>query len=50
MAQIIDPNVTAQIRDLANTGQIDTDQLISILNSALPAGSQLSVGRVYKRV
>jgi hypothetical protein len=54
MAQIIDPNVTAQIRDLANTGQIDTDQLISILNSALPAGSQLSVGAgistgIYKR-
>jgi hypothetical protein len=39
---------------LANTGQIDTDQLISILNSALPAGSQLSVGAgistgIYKR-
>jgi hypothetical protein len=54
MAQIIDPNVTAQIRDLANTGQIDTDQLISILNTALPAGSQLSVGAgvstgIYKR-
>ncbi len=39
---------------MANTGQIDTDQLISILNSALPAGSQLSVGAgistgIYKR-
>jgi hypothetical protein len=54
MAQIIDPNVTAQIRDLANTGTIDTNQLISILNSALPAGSQLTVGAgistgIYKR-
>jgi hypothetical protein len=54
MALINDPNITAQIRDLANTGTIDTSQLLSIVNSVLPAGQQISTGAgistgIYKR-
>jgi hypothetical protein len=54
MALINDPNITAQIRDLANTGTIDTTQLLSIVNSVLPAGQQITVGStisngIYKR-
>lgn len=54
MALINDPNITAQIRDLANTGTIDSNQLVSILNSVLPAGQQIAVGSgistgIYKR-
>jgi hypothetical protein len=54
MALINDPNITAQIRDLANTGTIDTTQILSLLNSVLPAGQQITVGSaittgIYKR-
>jgi hypothetical protein len=54
MALINDPNITAQIRDLANTGTIDTTQIVSLLNSVLPAGQQIAVGSaittgIYKR-
>ena len=54
MAQINDPNVTAQIATLANTGIIDTDQIVALLNTALPAGQQIAVGAgvttgIYKR-
>lgn len=54
MALINDPNITTQIRDLANTGTIDTNQLINIVNSVLPAGQQITVGSgisngIYKR-
>jgi hypothetical protein len=54
MALINDPNITAQIRDLANTGTIDSNQLVSILNSVLPAGQQIAIGSgittgIYKR-
>jgi hypothetical protein len=54
MALINDPNITAQIRDLANTGTIDTTIILSILNSVLPAGQQITVGStlttgIYKR-
>ena len=54
MALINDPNITAQIRDLANTGTIDTTQIVSLLNSVLPAGQQITVGSaittgIYKR-
>lgn len=54
MAIINDPNITAQIRDLANTGTLDTNQIIALLNSALPAGQQVAVGSgistgIYKR-
>ena len=44
MALINDPNITAQIRDLANTGTIDSNQLVTLLNSVLPAGQQISTG------
>ena len=54
MALINDPNITAQIRDLANTGTIDSNQLVTLLNSVLPAGQQVSTGTgvatgIYKR-
>jgi hypothetical protein len=54
MALINDPNVTAQIRDLANSGTIDSNQIISLLNTVLPAGQQIAAGSgistgVYKR-
>jgi hypothetical protein len=54
MAQINDPNVTAQIASLANTGVVDTDQIVALLNTALPAGQQIAVGAgvttgIYKR-
>ena len=54
MALINDPNITRQISDLANTGTIDTAQLLSLVNSVLPAGQQIVSGTgvstgVYKR-
>ncbi len=54
MALITDPNITAQLADLANTGTIDTNAIISILNQALPPAQQLSAGSgvttgIYKR-
>jgi hypothetical protein len=54
MALINDPNITTQIRDLANSGTIDTAQLVALLNSSLPAGQQISVGSgintgIYKK-
>ena len=54
MALINDPNITSQIAALANTGTIDTAQLLSLVNSVLPAGQQISSGTgvstgVYKR-
>ena len=55
MALINDPNITAQISALANSGQIDTNQIVSLLNSVLPAGQQISSNTggvttgIYKR-
>lgn len=54
MALINDPNVTAQIRNLANTGTIDSNEIISLLNTVLPAGQQIAAGGgistgIYKR-
>ena len=54
MALINDPNVTAQIRNLANTGTIDSNEIISLLNTVLPAGQQIAAGAgistgIYKR-
>lgn len=55
MAQIQDPNITSQIAALANTGTINTDTLVSLLNTVLPAGQQISTGLggtttgIYKR-
>jgi len=54
MAQINDPNVTAQIAALANTGVVDSDQLVALLNTVLPAGQQIAAGAgvttgIYKR-
>jgi hypothetical protein len=42
MALINDPNITDQIRALANTGTIDSNQIVQILNSVLPAGQQIA--------
>ena len=44
MAIINDINITSQIAALANGGNLDTNALVSLLNSALPAGQQLSSG------
>jgi len=54
MALINDPNVTAQLAALANQGTIDTNAIVSLLNSVLPAGQQIAVGSgvtngIYKR-
>jgi hypothetical protein len=55
MALINDPNITSQIASLANAGQIDTNQIVSLLNTVLPAGQQISTNTggvttgVYKR-
>ena len=55
MAIINDPNITRQIANLANAGQVDTNQILSLLNSVLPAGQQISSGissvsrGIYKR-
>jgi hypothetical protein len=42
MALINDPNITDLIRALANTGTIDSNQIVQILNSVLPAGQQIA--------
>jgi hypothetical protein len=54
MALINDPNVTAQIRDLANTGTLDSNEIVALLNTVLPAGQQIAAGSgittgIYKR-
>ena len=54
MAIINDPNITAQIAALANSGTIDSNDIVSLLNAALPAGQQLQTGTgisngIYKR-
>jgi hypothetical protein len=55
MALVNNPNITQQIAALANTGTIDTNQIIALLNSALPAGQQIASGisavsqGIYKR-
>ena len=54
MALINTPSITSQIAALANSGTIDTNQIVTLLNSALPAGQQIStvgdtVTGIYKR-
>lgn len=55
MALINDANITSQIAALANSGTIDTNALVSLVNQALPAGQQLSTAGttnaigIYKR-
>jgi len=55
MALINDPNITAQIAALANTGTVDTNQIVSLINSVLPAGQQIATNTsgvttgIYKR-
>ena len=54
MALINDPNIAARIADLAASGTFDTNDIVSIINSALPAGQQLQSGAgattgVYKQ-
>ena len=54
MALINDPNITAQLQALAQGGSIDSNDIVALLNSALPAGQQLQSGAgvatgVYKR-
>ena len=54
MAIINDPNITAQLQALAAGGQIDSTDVINLLNTALPGGQQISLttgvsSGVYKR-
>ena len=42
MAQITNPNITSQIAALANTGTIDSNAIVQLLNSALPATQQIA--------
>jgi len=54
MALINDPNITSQLQDLASGGQINSSDVVALLNSALPAGQQLQSGAgvttgIYKR-
>ena len=54
MALINDPNITAQLQALAAGGTIDSNDVVALLNAALPAGQQLQSGAgvatgVYKR-
>ena len=54
MALINDPNIAAQIAGLAANGVIDTNDIVSLLNAALPAGQQLQASAgvttgIYKR-
>ena len=54
MAIINDPNIAQQIADLAAQGVIDTNDIVALLNDALPAGQQLQAGAgvttgIYKR-
>lgn len=54
MALINDPNITAQLQALAAGGTIDSNDVVALLNSALPGGQQISLSTgvssgVYKR-
>ena len=54
MAIINDPNITAQLQALAQGGTIDSNDVVALLNSALPGGQQISPSAgvssgVYKR-
>jgi hypothetical protein len=54
MAIINDPNITAQLQSLAQGGTIDSNDVVALLNSALPGGQQISLSTgvssgVYKR-
>lgn len=54
MAIINDPNIAAQIQELAAQGTIDTNDIVALLNESLPSGEQLQTGAgvttgVYKR-
>jgi hypothetical protein len=54
MALINDPNITARLADLANSGTIDTNQVAALLNSVLPPNQQIATGvgvttGVYKK-
>ena len=54
MAIINDPNITAQLQALADGGTIDSNDVVSLLNSALPGGQQISTttgvsSGIYKR-
>jgi hypothetical protein len=55
MALINDPSVTARLSDIANSGTIDVNEVIALLNSTLPPAQQISSGisgintGIYKR-
>jgi hypothetical protein len=55
MALINDPSVTSRLSDIANSGTIDVNEVIALLNSTLPPAQQISSGvsginsGIYKR-
>jgi hypothetical protein len=55
MALINDPSVTARLSDIANSGTIDVNEVIALLNSTLPPAQQIASGisgintGIYKR-
>ena len=54
MAIINDPNITAQLQALAGGGTIESNDVVALLNSALPGGQQISLSTgvssgIYKR-
>ncbi len=54
MAIINNADITAQLQDLASGGTIDSSDVVALLNSALPAGQQISSttgvsSGIYKR-
>ena len=54
MAIINDPNITAKLQELAENGEIDSNDVISLLNAALPGGQKISnesgtTTGIYKR-
>ena len=54
MAIINDPNITNDLINLISQGSFDTNKLLQIVNTGLPAGQQLSTGAgistgIYKR-
>jgi hypothetical protein len=54
MALINDKNITSQIAALANSGTIDSNKIVSLLNQVLPAGQQIAANSgvstgLYKR-
>jgi hypothetical protein len=55
MALINDPSITSRLSDIANSGTVDVNEVIALLNSTLPPAQQIASGisgintGIYKR-